>query len=180
MVPTVLRNFLSVDEHATEQFFNLGLRRVIKVRVREDELTYAASVLEYYSMISCGLEGNPLACPRNLSDVFETFLFDRLPVLEDDWPAEPGEVAGGQIMFMLGFFGTQMSMRHNRRWYLWAGAGALADASMSLKKEDPVKSKLLRRMAKNFPFWTAQIAQLQQSLVNYPQQFWAPQDVRVQ
>ncbi len=176
MVPTVLSEFLSVGESSAEEFFRNGLRRVVRIPVREDEITYVASVLEYYSMVSCSVEDNVLPCPRNLTDVFESFFLDTLP----DSVQEPQEVAGGQIMFMLGFFGTQMSQKHNVPWYLWAGAGALADASMALRKEDPTRAMVLYRVARNFPFWTGQIRLFQQGLANYPEQFWAPQDTRVQ
>lgn len=176
MVPTTLSEFLAVDGHSAEDFFRSGLRRVVRTPVREDELVYVASVLECFSLVSCAGGTDNVPCPKNLADVFENFFLGTLP----DDVANPGEVAGVQIMFMLGFFGTQMSKKHNMPWYLWAGARALVDESMSLREENPTRAMLLYRVARNFPFWTGQIRLFQQGLANYPEQFWAPQDTQVQ
>lgn len=173
MVPTVFGQYLSVDANAAENFFVSGLRAVTRGPFREDELLYIASILENYSLVSSATDDKILRCPRDLCDVFDNYFLGELPVFENKAISNPDEIAGSQIMFMMGFFGTQMSGRHCLPWYAQAGTRSFFQAGLSCVSERRYKSsKLFFRIAKNFPFWVGQLNIFRNNLTNYPQQFW--------
>jgi len=137
------------------------LQDVTESTVDREELLYNASVLAHYAQVSTH-PAVDLGAPASLSAVFDLFVADTTPRHD----ALRMETAGTQCLLLTGFFGDQMRVRHNIRWYAQLGAGFLSRAA--LQQSEPRKAQLLDAIAKRFEPWRRCHAQLGRDLRDQP------------
>jgi hypothetical protein len=142
------REFLHVTSTDALNFFYTNLKdQTEQVKVPNDETIYVASVLASFAQTSV-CETFSLPSPRNLSEVFDTFIM-RTEKLED---SELLELAGAQTLFLNGFFREQMRKRHNVNWYDLRGSHFYNEASrFSVSRR---RREILTQMAEHFGIWT--------------------------
>ncbi len=152
---------LAVDERRTLEFFFTGLSDVCEPDVDRKEILYNASVLAHYSQVSCAHEGDDVPCPKTLMCVFDNhYNADR----EGD--ANQFEVAACQTLLLTGFFGAQMSRRHNVRWYKEICASFFKAASRKSILQE--RKEFFARMSFKTGFWAERQSRLQRDLRDTP------------
>ena len=158
-----LGQLLSADKEQTFNFFLSGLGEVCEPWVQRDELVYNASLMTYYSLVSCDYEGDDLPCPRTLACTFDNHIY-----LERDPRCNHRlyEVLGCQVLLFTGFFSGQMGRRHNLKWHRQNGARFYMSASATAKDEG--RAEFFTRMARNFPEWAERQARFHKELREKP------------
>jgi hypothetical protein len=156
-----LRELLATDERQALQFFFERLKDVSGPAVDAQELTYNASVLAHYALVSTQTEIE-LSAPATLGNVFDHFVIDTTLVRD----RQMMETAGAQCLVLAGFFEDQMRRRHNIRWYSQLGAGFFRRAAAL--EPSPHKARLLNALAGGFESWRARHARLSRDLRDQP------------
>ena len=152
-----LRELLAIDHRQALEFFVLRLKEVAEPTVDQEELLYNASVLAHYTQVStCATMEMP--SPANLTAVFDNF------VMNSSLPIDPQllETAGAQCLFLTGFFGDRMRVRHDIRWYAELGAGFFVRAATY--EGSAKKARLLTMIARHFEPWRQRHARLSREL----------------
>ena len=156
-----LRELLATDDRQVLEFFFEHLKDVSGPSVDPQELLYNASVLAHYAQVSTYSDVE-LSAPKNLSAVFDHFVFDT--TLLHDGPMM--ETAGAQCLVLTGFFENQMRRRHNIRWYAKLGAGFFSRAAM--QEPSSHKAQLLDTISRRFEAWRRRYARLSRHLRDQP------------
>jgi hypothetical protein len=156
-----LQILLATDQRRTLEFFFVHHQDVVEALVDRQELLYNASVLAHYAQVStCATADVPT--PATLGQVFDQFVVDQS--LADD----PGmmETAGAQCLLLAGFFGDQMRVRHNVRWYAAMGAGFYRRAAE--RAHQPRNAEVMWAMSEHFEPWRQRHARLARELRDQP------------
>jgi hypothetical protein len=156
-----LRELLGVDHRQTLEFFYTGLQEHVDPGVDRDELLYNASVLAHHAQVSTHAASD-VPTPTNLSEVFDTFVFDQSQTLDGLML----ETAGAQCLLLSGFFEDQMRRRHRIEWYASLGAGFYQRAAAFERSHR--KARLLASLSRHFELWRETQAQLGRSLRDTP------------
>ena len=156
-----LRELLGVDHRQTLEFFYTGLQEHVDPGVDRDELLYNASVLAHHAQVSTHASSD-VPTPANLSDVFDTFVFDQ----SQNHDGVMLETAGAQCLLLSGFFEDQMRRRHRIEWYASLGAGFYQRAAAFERSHR--KARLLASLSRHFELWRETQAQLGRSLRDTP------------
>jgi hypothetical protein len=155
---SLFEELIAVDSGKSLNFFLSSLRETIGTRsVRDDEVSYVASVLAHYSQTSRS-DTTSLPAMANLSEVFDNFVL-QTATLND---SEMLEMGGSQVLLFAGFFRDQMVRRHNVRWFDQIGQALYERAgqySRNIKKRE-----LFDRLAESFPAWTIACRDLSRTL----------------
>ena len=155
---SLFEELIAVDSGNALNFFLTNLRETAGTqRLRDDEVSYVASILAHYSQTS---RSDTISIPSmaNLSEVFDSFILQT--TTRND--SEMLEIGGSQVLLFAGFFRDQMSRRHNVKWYDQVGQSLYEKASQhskNLKKRD-----LFDRLSESFPVWTIVCRDLSRAL----------------
>jgi hypothetical protein len=112
--------------------------------------------------VSCA-STNGFSCPRTLIDVYENFVSSGNPALTRS-KLDLGicEIAGGQCLFLSGFFERELQSRHNIRWYIYNGRRFYTlVAENTVERERGAK---MQKMADQFEIWHGAYSSLRRHL----------------
>ncbi len=155
------QEFHQVDWKDTLRFFYRGLKDVILTRrVADTEILYAASILASYARTSPG-DMHHMPPFSSLSEVFDHFVLEEL---QNGKLRDPKllEAAGAQSLFLIGFFASQMSRRHNLVWYEAMGRDFYKRAAEHSKRK--AEQDLFGRFSTNFYIWTRSYQSLRRKI----------------
>jgi hypothetical protein len=161
-VDSLFEELVGVDSGKTLQFFHSNLRETLDsgslaTAVRDDELSYVASVLAHYAQTS---RSDTISFPAlaNLAEVFDNFILQTTAHLD----SEMLEMGGSQVLLFAGFFRDQMVRRHNVRWYDQVGQALYERAGQCSRNAK--KRELFDRLSESFPVWTLTCRDLSRTL----------------
>ena len=152
------QQWLAVTHPQPLKFFFERLRDVSADDTPVSELLYNASILAHFASTSTASSDRFPPCPSGLGIVFDLFVMDR------SQHSDPSimEAGASQCLLMTGFFGEQLSRRHNVDWYASLGAGFYVRAAEHTR--DNARADMMRTMAVRFAFWRHQQARLAEDL----------------
>ena len=157
------RGWLGVTHADAFEFFLEHLKDVTEdVAPPSRELLYTASVLAHYATTSTASSDTFPACPSSLTAVFDTFVLDRSHHRDPDIL----EAAASQCLLLTGFFLDQQRRRHNLDWYASLGMAFYDQAAEGLSSH--ARFRMMKTMAKRFPFWRLQLHRLARDLRDAP------------
>lgn len=157
------QRLLAVTSDAAIRFFYRRLYMKVRLNAEADEIKYVSSVLANYSMVSRHYP-NSMPAPADLGEVFDNFIYTSQTTSDP----EILEAAGGQTLFLNGFFRRQMVRRHSVEWYDQRGAQFYI--RLSEQNQDRSRQDLFERMAIHFQFWALNCSYIAQDF--HPQ--WKP------
>jgi hypothetical protein len=157
-----LGRLMACDHRETLQFFFSGLSDVTSnEQVDRSSLLYNASVLAHFAATSA-VSTSGVPTPTSLMDVFDRFVLDVSPRHDPLLM----EMAAAHCLLLTGFFGDQMRFRYNLDWY--GGLGAAFYGLAASRSREAAHTRMMSRMAEEFPFWRSRHLQLSRELRDLP------------
>lgn len=155
---SIFEELIGIDAAKSLNFFLSNLREAVADRsVREDEVSYVASVLAHYSQTSRA-DAGAMPALANLSEVFDNFVLQTSTLTD----SELLEMGGSQVLLFAGFFRDQMVRRHNVKWYDQIGQSLYERAGQYSRNVR--KRELFDRLSESFPVWTLACRDLSRTL----------------